>query len=77
MALRFLSTKEVSERIGVKNASEYKLPEPDVYMALLKVSYLNNRRLECKPSWSRCWRWKVPQEERLDASEFFSIVLLT
>jgi len=43
MALRFLSTKEVSERLGVKNASEYKLPEPDVYMALLKVSYLNNR----------------------------------
>lgn len=42
MALRFLSTKEVSERLGVKNASEYKLPEPDVYMALLKVSYLNN-----------------------------------
>ena len=39
MALRFLSTKEV----GVKNASVYKLPEPDVYMALLKVSYLNNR----------------------------------
>ena len=25
MALRFLSTKEVSERLGVKNASEYKL----------------------------------------------------
>lgn len=24
MALRFLSTKEVSERLGVKNASEYK-----------------------------------------------------
>ena len=43
MALRFLSTKEVSERLGVKNASEYELPEPDVYMALLKVSYLNNR----------------------------------
>lgn len=43
MALRFLSTKEVSERLGVKNASVYKLPEPDVYMALLKVSYLNNR----------------------------------
>ena len=43
MALRFLSTKEVSERLGVKNASEYKLPEPDVYIALLKVSYLNNR----------------------------------
>lgn len=43
MALRFLSTKEVSERLGVKNASVYKLPEPDGYMALLKVSYLNNR----------------------------------
>ncbi len=27
MALRFLSTKEVSERLGVKNASVYKLPE--------------------------------------------------
>ncbi|MFR4892520.1 MAG: hypothetical protein ACLUCF_08340 [Bifidobacterium breve] len=45
MALRFLSTKEVSERLGVKNASVYKLPEPDVYMALLKVSYLNNQMI--------------------------------
>lgn len=25
----FLSVKEVSERIGVKNAATYKLPEPD------------------------------------------------
>lgn len=40
MALRFLCTKEVSERLGVKNASVHKLPEPDVYMALLKISHL-------------------------------------
>ncbi len=40
MALRFLGTKEVSERLGVKNASVYKLPEPDVYMTLLKISHL-------------------------------------
>ena len=40
MALRFLGTKEVSERLGVKNASVYKLPDPDVYMTLLKISHL-------------------------------------
>ena len=36
MALRFLSTKEVSERLGVKNASVYKLPEPDVLYGTTK-----------------------------------------
>ncbi|NYI25824.1 hypothetical protein [Aeriscardovia aeriphila] len=29
MTQHFLSVKEVSERIGVKNAAQYKLPEPD------------------------------------------------
>lgn len=32
MTERFLSIAEVSEHLGVKNASQYKLPEPDAYI---------------------------------------------
>ncbi|NEG89167.1 hypothetical protein [Bifidobacterium aerophilum] len=31
-ARHYLSAKQVGERLGVKNASAYKLPEPDAYI---------------------------------------------
>ncbi|MBW3090422.1 hypothetical protein [Bifidobacterium miconisargentati] len=32
MATRYLGVKQVGERLGVKNAAAYKLPEPDAYI---------------------------------------------
>ena len=53
MTAVYLSLKQVGERLGVKNAAAYRLPEPDAMIGTTR-GWLPRR------SWPSCWAQRAP-----------------